>query len=163
MFPFLLELLIYKRRRRIKLKSKSFDVCSKEESKERKCELLLKRSRFQSIRVAKTAKQKGSLYPPVFCSHVRGQTDLPSPFLFFSFSVLFSWIMDETRYLHIFPCSCRMLGHDQIGQGTTQHKVASRTTRLRQLGIASSKIQYGAFKEKSFKELPRAFLRFDNF
>lgn len=96
---------------------------------------------LQSIRVAKTAKQKGSLYPPVFCSHVRGQTDLPSPFLFFSFSVLFSWIMDETRYLHIFPCSCRMLGHDQIGQGTTQHKVASRTTRLRQLGIASSKIR----------------------
>lgn len=101
---------------------------------------------LQSIRVAKTAKQKGSLYPPVFCSHVRGQTDLPSPFLFFSFSVLFSWIMDETRYLHIFPCSCRMLGHDQIGQGTTQHKVASRTM----LGCdnwASHRRKYGAFKE----------------
>lgn len=92
-----------KRRTRIELKWNSF-INFQRYLKKKKEKLLLKRSRFYFDRYAllKTAKQKGSLYPSVFCSHVHEQTDLPSPFLFFSFSVLFSWIMDETWDIYIF-------------------------------------------------------------
>lgn len=93
-----------KRRTRIELKFRTFINFQRHLKKRKKMRVIVKKITIllRSIRVAKTAKQKGSLYPPVFCSHVHEQTDLPSPFLFFSFSVLFSWIMDETWDIYIF-------------------------------------------------------------